>query len=340
MAETNPNSRGGFTPRTKGGNNRKFNKDGVLTLVFIALIAIIIIVLIIFLVKALTSSKKPTPTDSTTTSATTAATTSASGTTQGTTQSGSDVSGFDQVTFSYSEVSKGSLIVIDDVHSYITPAGDDNTLVSLYNQPGFKESYRLRNARIALRAEIVDSFSRLMSALKNKFRFSSMYGDYLLIQNAATVNDPNAVIDYNDENSSGYSFDIRVYITASGKNRRLNEDEQAWLAENCQAYGFVLRYEEGKEDKTGVLADLFHFRYVGIPHSMYMKQNNMCLEEYVEFVKNYSYSSPLTVRSGFRTYSIYYVAATGASTRAYVPAGSVYTVSGNNIDGYIITVEK
>ena len=348
----NTNNQGGFTPRTKGSKKRRVNKDGVLTLLFIALIAIIVVVLIVFLVKAIASGNSPqkttapeqtatTPaqtTAATEPSSTTAATTEA--TTAATTQGGTVVDGYATVNLSSSGIFKGSLVVISDKNNYIAPTGDDNTLTSLYNQPGFRTSYRLKNSHIALRYEIIEQFAAMMEILKARFNTTSLADDYLLITNAGTVNDPTAVIDYADENSSGYSFDVRVYITSTGKNRRLNADEQAWLADNCQKYGFVLRYEEGKEDVTGVIADLFHFRYVGIPHSTYMKANDLCLEEYVSLIKNYTYKTPLTIKSGSKTYEVYYVKAAGAVTTAYVPAGAVYTVSGNNSDGFIITVEK
>lgn len=256
-----------------------------------------------------------------------------------TTQSGG-VDGYAAITLSQSGVFKGPLVIINETHQYTMPTGDDNTLTSLYNQPGFKTSYRLKNSHVALRYEIIEKFSAMIDMLKARFASTSLSEDYLLITNAGTVNDPGAVLDYSDENVSGYSFDIRVYITSTGKNRRLNADEQAWLADNCARYGFVLRYEEGKEGTTGVIADLYHFRYVGAPHSTYMKASGLCLEEYVSLIKNYTYKSPLTITSGAKTYDVYYVKLAGPVTTAYVPTGAAYSVSGNNVDGFIITVEK
>lgn len=345
-----PNSQSGFTPRTKGGNKkRRVNKDGVLTLLFIALIAIIVIVLIVFLVKAIASSGDPSKTTepsqtATTPAQTTPAASSSTASTTATTPTeqttGEIVGGYTSISLSPSGVFKGPLVLINETNQYTMPTGDDNTLTSLYNQPGFKTSYRLKNSHVALRYETIGQFSAMIDMLKARFASTSLSEDYLLITNAGTVGDASATLDYSDENVSGYSFDIRVYITSTGKNRRLNADEQAWLADNCARYGFVLRYEEGKESTTGVIADLYHFRYVGIPHSTYMKANNLCLEEYVSLIKNYTYKTPLTVKSGSKTYEVYYVKAAGAVTTAYVPTGSAYTVSGNNIDGFIITVEK
>lgn len=57
--------------------------------------------------------------------------------------------------------------------------------------------------------------------------------------------------------------------------------EYAWLVENCTKYGFILRYTAEKESVTGVAAEPFHFRYVGVAEAEYIKTNNLCLEEYV-----------------------------------------------------------
>ena len=40
--------------------------------------------------------------------------------------------------------------------------------------------------------------------------------------------------------------------------------EGKWLREHAQDYGFTLRYDEGKEEITGIEYEPWHFRYVGI----------------------------------------------------------------------------
>ena len=177
--------------------------------------------------------------------------------------------------------------------------------------------------------------------MKDVFASSSLEGNYLLINFAATVNDPNAVIDYTNENAAGLSFDIRVYISSSQKTRVLNATEQKWLADNCAEYGFVLRYPEGKADATGVLANAYHFRYVGTPHSLYMKNNGLCLEEYVELIKTHTFESPLVISDGTDNYGVYYVPAQDGTTEIKVPnASPYYSVSGDNSEGFIVIYQK
>lgn len=78
------------------------------------------------------------------------------------------------------------------------------------------------------------------------------------------------------EHHTGLAFDITVPGVA------FKGTEQAeWLAENCWDYGFIIRYASDKEDITGILAEPWHIRYVGTEHSIPMRQQNLCLEEYI-----------------------------------------------------------
>lgn len=59
-----------------------------------------------------------------------------------------------------------------------------------------------------------------------------------------------------------------------------------WLCENAADYGFIQRYEKDKVEITGIDNESWHYRYVGKKHATAMKQLDMCLEEYVEYLKN------------------------------------------------------
>lgn len=54
-----------------------------------------------------------------------------------------------------------------------------------------------------------------------------------------------------------------------------------WLAENCWDYGFILRYPEDRSDKTGIIYEPWHFRYVGTELSLELEALGLCLEEYM-----------------------------------------------------------
>lgn len=87
-----------------------------------------------------------------------------------------------------------------------------------------------------------------------------------------TVADPGA-----SEHHLGTAFDITVPGTSFA-----GTEQAKWLAENCWDYGFILRYTKEKESITGFLAEAWHFRYVGTDFSLTMRDENLCLEEYLE----------------------------------------------------------
>lgn len=56
-----------------------------------------------------------------------------------------------------------------------------------------------------------------------------------------------------------------------------------WLKENAEDYGFIMRYSAEKQDKTGVIHESWHWRFVGINTAKEINELGMCLEEYVEY---------------------------------------------------------
>ena len=50
-------------------------------------------------------------------------------------------------------------------------------------------------------------------------------------------------------------------------------------------YGFIERYQSGKEHLTGIAAEPWHFRYVGVPHARILVSHGLCLEEYPDFLR-------------------------------------------------------
>ena len=65
------------------------------------------------------------------------------------------------------------------------------------------------------------------------------------------------------------------------------EDTEAflWLKEHGEEYGFIMRYAEDKQDLTGVIYEPWHWRFVGIKHAKEINRLGMCLEEYIEYLK-------------------------------------------------------
>lgn len=56
---------------------------------------------------------------------------------------------------------------------------------------------------------------------------------------------------------------------------------EAWMAEHCWDYGFILRYPQGKTGVTGIIYEPWHFRYVGTELALELKELRLCMEEYM-----------------------------------------------------------
>ncbi len=70
------------------------------------------------------------------------------------------------------------------------------------------------------------------------------------------------------------------------EERFANTREGKWLKEHCTEFGFILRYEKEKQNITNVIYEPWHFRFVGVKHAKRIEQLGMCLEEYIDYIKN------------------------------------------------------
>ena len=82
------------------------------------------------------------------------------------------------------------------------------------------------------------------------------------------------------EHQLGLSVDINA-----DTDKCSSEKVYQWLDENAYKYGFVKRYPEDKTDITGISNEPWHYRYVGTTVAKIMKEENLCLEEYLEKYK-------------------------------------------------------
>lgn len=104
-------------------------------------------------------------------------------------------------------------------------------------------------------------------------------------------------------------------------------------------YGFIERYAKDKEKITGISHEPWHFRYVGYPHSKIIEENGFSLEEYITFIKAYRDDCRLLCEKLIGAeIEIYYVPANDDKTQIVVQEDCVYQISGNNIDGFIVTI--
>jgi len=104
-------------------------------------------------------------------------------------------------------------------------------------------------------------------------------------------------------------------------------------------FGIIERYPEGKETITGISHEPWHFRYVGAPHAMIMEQTGDTLEEYHNRIRQYPYGyNPLIYDFGSSEIEISYLPADREIVTFEIGNNVPYSISGNNVDGFIITM--
>ena len=87
------------------------------------------------------------------------------------------------------------------------------------------------------------------------------------------------------EHHTGLAVDIVGKNHQSLDESQADTEEAKWLAEHAAEYGFILRYPKDKEEITMISFESWHYRYVGREAAEYMKEHNLCLEEFVELVQ-------------------------------------------------------
>lgn len=259
------------------------------------------------------------------------------------------------------DVAKGDLVLIDATHPYTFPKSAQN-IINVYGNK--INLYSLSTTAVQLDAAVI---TQLNAMVKDFYEATgSKHADLMLHSGYRTYEYQQSLYEkYGESGSStfpagcsdyhiGKSFYLKVCTvldetTSEGKKKMIIREiadcggDYLWVKENAHKYGFIMRYPSDKTAYTGTVTDgEGHYRYVGIPHAYAMYQNNWCLEEYLEQIRSYTYTGEhLKVSDSAGTqYEIFYVpAAVDGITRLPLPSNAPYTVSGNNIDGFIISVE-
>ena len=151
-----------------------------------------------------------------------------------------------------------------------------------------------------------------------------------------------------------YEYGETFYNQADGKSITLQsvthgkitesilKNDFSWIYNHCHEYGFIIRFPDSCQEHTGFNSkERLHLRYVGVEHATYIYENGCCLEKYLELLRtNHGYNNPLTFNANGKEYQVYYVQYNGNPTQIPVPKDSTHTISGDNMNGFIVTVEK
>lgn len=232
------------------------------------------------------------------------------------------------------QVTRGNLVLVNKDHP-LDPEAVPKDIVTLFENQDLMYGYVVLDNTIRLSRSVAENFSNMIEAAGedgvNRFMISSGYRDedeqeQLYREKGSDYALPPGYSEHN----LGLSMDI-----GSTQQSIDRSPEGKWLKEHAWAHGFILRYPQDKTEITGIQYEPWHFRYVGQPHSMIMKELNLTLEEYLDYLKDQS-SYRTTVEG--KEYEIKYVPVTSKDMEIEIPAGSEYEISGNNIDGIIVTV--
>ncbi len=87
------------------------------------------------------------------------------------------------------------------------------------------------------------------------------------------------------EHHTGLAADIVTPTHQTLDPQFMDTKAGQWLYENAADYGFILRYPEDKQEITQIIYESWHYRYVGVEHAKTIMEQKICLEEYLENLK-------------------------------------------------------
>lgn len=112
-----------------------------------------------------------------------------------------------------------------------------------------------------------------------------------------------------------------------------------WFSREAVRHGFIRRYQAKDQEVTGIAAEPWHFRYVGHPHAALMERYGWCLENYHRILAQHDLYDPLIYVEEGWVYEIFLVRLTRPTSLSLRDAAA-YMLSGNNIDGVVVTVRR
>ncbi len=85
------------------------------------------------------------------------------------------------------------------------------------------------------------------------------------------------------EHQTGLAIDITSESASFSLSQKFGETREGkWVAKNAHRYGFIIRYQKGKEDLTGYSYEPWHLRYVGKEAAHEIFEKDLTLEAYLE----------------------------------------------------------
>jgi len=241
------------------------------------------------------------------------------------------------------DIHKGNLLLINHDHRYELPDLSGFVLVADSKTP----SYRTTSGDLILSESVIGPLNAMMdayfsetgldtvaviSAFRDFDRQQEILNEYISLVGRIEAHRW-AALPGHSEHHAGLAVDLGFY---NGGTLRtfLGTGVYAWFSRNSFDYGFILRFPREKTDVTDTAYEPWHYRYVGLPHSYFMHENDWCLEEYIEHMWERSSEDPYIGQYDGVSYEIYFT----PDFDIFIPFDCEFDISGNNIDGFIVTI--
>lgn len=126
-------------------------------------------------------------------------------------------------------------------------------------------------------AKSINLIIKAVSTYRTKEYQQKLYNDYVNTRGLKYAEDYSARPRHS-EHETGLAVDVRGGLSAYTLFE--NTEEYKWVKQNAHTYGFIIRYQEDKEDITGYNYESWHLRYVGIDVATYIYEHNITFDEY------------------------------------------------------------
>ncbi|HAM68964.1 MAG TPA: hypothetical protein DCP68_05060 [Ruminococcus sp.] len=241
--------------------------------------------------------------------------------------------GYQEIPVQANAVYSGTLVLVNAANPSHLGA-DELELEQVYYADDRQDTYEISYpGHTSLNKGALAKFNRLMKAYYSATANKEIMFNYGYLETNQEKSNP--------ESSTGLDVQLHLKHDDGAYEYVQNVAPYSWLFDHMASYGFILRYPPDKSDLTGERGGYTAIRYVGVPHAAYMAEKGLCLEEYLDMLKkehDFFSGTILEYSTSELTYHIYYVpVGVRDNLSVPVPKGGSYEISGNNIDGFIVT---
>jgi len=184
------------------------------------------------------------------------------------------------------DITKDYLLLVNKYY-HLDSEYEPDDLVSVNNKYYYGSNHKIRS-------DVYEAFKNMWNAayedgiyliINSSYRTHKtqieVYDDYKN-SNGTTYADSIAARPGYSEHQTGLSLDIFSKEHTTTSNFK-DSPAHKWLKNNAYKYGFIERYEEGKEHITGFAAESWHWRYIGVEAATYIYNNDITFDEYYAY---------------------------------------------------------